>query len=67
MTVISNFIKCRYCNWKTAKWGYGSTPQKAFNRLSAHIECDHPAIDDQFWHFREQAEEHELEYLEDIA
>lgn len=36
-----NFIKCRFCEWKTHKWGRGSNPAKAFARLAAHLEDEH--------------------------
>jgi len=35
-----NFIKCRFCEWKTARWGKGTNPTTAFRKLYAHlIEC----------------------------
>lgn len=36
-----NFIKCRFCEWKTRKWGRGSTPAKAFARLRDHLVEEH--------------------------
>lgn len=36
----SEFIKCKFCDWKTVKWGR-STPAKAFMRLEVHIKDRH--------------------------
>lgn len=32
-----NYIKCKYCEWKTNKWGKSSNPHKAFKRLRHHL------------------------------
>lgn len=37
----NNTIKCRFCNWTTRKFGFGSNPEKAFTRLLKHIEEQH--------------------------
>ena len=37
MPPAPNYIKCRYCEWKTAKWGKQSNPHKAFKRLRHHL------------------------------
>lgn len=34
---MKNYIKCKFCEWKTNKWGKGSNPHKAFKRLRAHL------------------------------
>lgn len=44
----TNYIQCKFCEWKTSKWGNGSNPHKAFKRLRGHI-VDH--------HFDEVSEE----------
>lgn len=36
-----NFIKCRFCGWKTAKYRGKSGPAQAFARLAAHLEDEH--------------------------
>ena len=38
----ANFLKCKYCTWTTTKWGRGSSPGKAFERLMDHVREDHP-------------------------
>jgi len=37
----SNFIRCRFCGWKTVKFSKTSTPNKAFARLRVHIDREH--------------------------
>lgn len=33
-------IKCKFCEWQTAKWGKRSNPSLAFRRLYLHmIDC----------------------------
>lgn len=57
----NNFIKCRFCTWKTHKWGHGSTTGKAFARLANHIGREHPDEGDKLMVFRiESAAEIEL-------
>lgn len=39
----NNYIKCKFCEWKTNKWGKNSNPNKAFKRLRNHLtdyHCD---------------------------
>lgn len=60
----SNIIKCRFCGWKTRKWGDGSTTAKAFARLATHIGDSHPAEDDKLSVLRVESPE-ELELLTD--
>ena len=38
---MNNTIKCRFCNWTTRKYGFGSNPEKAFGKLLKHIEDQH--------------------------
>lgn len=38
----TNTIKCRFCPWVTRKYGFGSNPEKAFQKLLKHIEDQHP-------------------------
>lgn len=57
----NNFIKCRFCAWRTHKWGHGSNTGKAFARLADHIGQAHPDEDDKLMAFRiESATELEL-------
>jgi hypothetical protein len=55
-----NYIRCRFCDWTTRKWGMGSTPHKAFARLAGHIEVDHPDEDDKLMAFRIESELEEV-------
>lgn len=42
MSLPTNVIKCKFCNWMTRKYGFGSTPEKAFAKLYRHIDDQHP-------------------------
>lgn len=43
-----NTIKCRFCTWRTHKYGNKTTPEKAFARLFRHVEAEHTDEADKF-------------------
>ena len=58
-----NFIRCKFCKWKTNKWDGTSDPSKAFARLRRHIDSEHwqegHKLDSQVLAFEEDLEERE--------
>ena len=57
-----NFIQCKYCEWKTNKWGKGSNPHKAFGRLRLHLFDYHQdKIDDTMLDLMEENSDMEYE------
>lgn len=64
MSIPTNTIKCRYCNWMTRKQGFGSNPEKAFTRLMKHVEECHPEEYDAIEAQRKLSFDREREELE---
>lgn len=64
MSVPSNTIKCRFCNWMTRKQGFGSNPEKAFARLMKHVEDCHPEQYGQIEAMRKVGAQRERDELE---